>query len=160
MTTHMFSGFATSSEKIFSEIFENPVRIRPLVALFIVRGDFRASVRCEPVRRRAGKKACGQLSEYKRGKSCHDRTGVKSTDPAAREVFLDWVREFRTPAEDSPYTLYTYSGKEEGGNLFFVSIEGPTTGGLHLTMNEGDTMGKAEVHGRPTGPPGTRRSFI
>ena len=69
---------------------------------------------------------------------------VLVVSPAAREVFLGWVREFRTPAEYPPYTLYTYSGKEEGGNLFFVSIEGPTTGGLYLTMNEGDTMGKAE----------------
>ena len=37
----------------------------------------------------------------------------------------------------------------EGDNLFFSSIEGPTTNGLQLTMSEGDTMEKAEVHGRP-----------
>lgn len=47
-----------------------------------------------------------------------------------------------------------------GGKLSFCSVAGLTTSGLQMTMTEGDTMKKAEVHGRPAdlylGAPGSK----
>lgn len=53
-----------SAEKIFSKIFENPVRIRPLAALLIVEGDFVA----------AGQSRPSAIQRERR--DSHDRSGV------------------------------------------------------------------------------------
>ena len=37
---------------------------------------------------------------------------VLAVSPAAREVFLGWVREFRTLEGFPPYYIYTYAGEE------------------------------------------------